>query len=138
VRRHPADGARLVQRVDGYGPVAEIVLTHHERWDGSGYPRALAGEEIPLAARLISVADAYDVLTARDSYRRPVSSEDAVSELQRVAGRQFDPQVVETFAGILASKDLSFRHGDDADFEAELAFERRVRTHARRRRRMPA
>ncbi len=137
VRRHPADGARLVQRVDGYGPVAEIVLTHHERWDGSGYPRALAGEEIPLAARLISVADAYDVLTARDSYRRPVSSEDAVAELRRVAGRQFDPQVVETFAGILASKDLSFRHGDDADFEAELAFERRVRTHARRRR-MPA
>ena len=137
VRRHPADGARLVQRVDGYGPVAEIVLSHHERWDGSGYPRALAGEEIPLAARLISVADAYDVLTARDSYRRPISSEDAVAELRRVAGRQFDPQVVETFAGILAFKDLSFRHGDDADFEAELAFERRVRTHARRRR-MPA
>jgi putative nucleotidyltransferase with HDIG domain len=137
VRRHPADGARLVQRVDGYGPVAEIVLSHHEQWDGSGYPRALAGEEIPLAARLISVADAYDVLTARDSYRRPISSEDAVAELRRVAGRQFDPQVVETFAGILASKDLSFRHGDDADFEAELAFERRVRTHARRRR-MPA
>jgi putative nucleotidyltransferase with HDIG domain len=137
VRRHPADGARLVQRVDGYGPVAEIVLSHHEQWDGSGYPRALAGEEIPLAARLISVADAYDVLTARDSYRRPISSENAVAELRRVAGRQFDPQVVETFAGILASKDLSFRHGDDADFEAELAFERRVRTHARRRR-MPA
>ena len=133
VRRHPADGARLVQRVDGYGPVAEIVLSHHERWDGSGYPRALAGEEIPLAARLISVADAYDVLTARDSYRRPISPEDAVAELRSVAGRQFEAQVVETFAGILASKDLSFRHGDDADFEAELAFERRVRTHARRR-----
>jgi putative nucleotidyltransferase with HDIG domain len=137
VRQHPADGARLVQRVDGYGPVAEIVLSHHEQWDGSGYPRALAGEAMPLAARLISVADAYDVLTARDSYRRPISSGDAVAELRRVAGRQFDPQVVETFAGILASKDLSFRHGDDADFEAELAFERRVRTHARRRR-MPA
>jgi putative nucleotidyltransferase with HDIG domain len=138
VRRHPADGARLVQRVDGYAPVAEIVLSHHERWDGAGYPRGLAGEEIPLAARLISVADAYDVLTARDSYRRPISSEEAVEELRRVAGRQFDPQIVEMFASILESRDLSFRHGDDADFEAELAFERRVRAYARRRRRMPA
>jgi putative nucleotidyltransferase with HDIG domain len=138
VRRHPADGARLVQRVDGYAPVAEIVLSHHERWDGAGYPRGLAGEEIPLAARLISVADAYDVLTARDSYRRPISSEDAVAELRRVGGSQFDPQIVETFASVLDAKDLSFRHGDDADFEAELAFERRVRAYARRRRRMPA
>jgi putative nucleotidyltransferase with HDIG domain len=134
VRRHPEDGARVVQRVDGYGPVAEIVLSHHERWDGAGYPRGLAGEEIPLAARLISVADAYDVLTARDSYRRPISAEAAVEELRRVAGTQFDPLVVEAFATVLASEELSFGHGDDADFEAELAFERRVREYARRRR----
>jgi len=138
VRRHPADGAQIVQRVDGYGPVADIVLSHHERWDGAGYPRNLAGEEIPLPARLISVADAYDVLTARDSYRRPVSPEAAVAELRRGAGTQFDPQVVETFASLLASEGLSFRHGDDADFEAELAFEHRVRTYARRRRGLPA
>jgi putative nucleotidyltransferase with HDIG domain len=138
VRRHPADGARIVQRVDGYGPIAEIVLSHHERWDGGGYPRNLAGEEIPLAARLISVADAYDVLTARDSYRRPISPEAAMAELRRVAGTQFDPRVVETFAGLLGSRDLSFRHGDDADFEEELAFEQRVRAYARRRRGLSA
>jgi putative nucleotidyltransferase with HDIG domain len=138
VRRHPADGAQIVQRVDGYGPVADIVLSHHERWDGGGYPRNLAGEEIPLPARLISVADAYDVLTARDSYRRPVSPEAAVAELRRGAGTQFDAQVVETFASLLASEGLSFRHGDDADFEAELAFEHRVRAYARRRRGLPA
>jgi putative nucleotidyltransferase with HDIG domain len=138
VRRHPADGASIVQRVDGYGPVAEIVLSHHERWDGAGYPRNLAGEEIPLPARLISVADAYDVLTARDSYRRPVSPEAAVVELRRAAGTQFDPSVVEAFASLVASNDLSFRHGDDADFEAELVFERRVREYARRRRGLPA
>jgi putative nucleotidyltransferase with HDIG domain len=138
VRRHPADGARIVQSVDGYGPVADIVLSHHERWDGAGYPRNLAGEEIPLAARLISVSDAYDVLTARDSYRRPISPEAAVAELRRVAGSQFDPRVVETFARLLSSNELSFRHGDDADFEAELAFERRVRDYARRRRGLPA
>jgi putative nucleotidyltransferase with HDIG domain len=138
VRRHPTDGARIVQRVDGYGPVAEIVLSHHERWDGAGYPRGLAGEEIPLPARLIAVADAYDVLTARDSYRQPVAADVAIAELRRVAGAQFDPQVVEAFAQVLASEHLSFGHGDDADFEAELAFEHRVRAYADRRRGLPA
>jgi putative nucleotidyltransferase with HDIG domain len=136
VRRHPADGARIVRRVDGYGPVADIVHSHHERWDGAGYPHGLAGEEIPLAARLIAVADAYDVLTARDSYRRPVSGAAAVAELRACAGTQFDPQVVETFASV--AERLSFGHGDDADFEAELAFEQRVRAYASRRRRQPA
>ena len=62
-----------MRRIDGYGPVAEVVLAHHERWDGSGYPRGLAGEAIPKPARLIAVADTYDVITARDSYRKPVS-----------------------------------------------------------------
>jgi putative nucleotidyltransferase with HDIG domain len=133
VKRHPEDGARIVRCVDGYGPVADIILSHHERWDGTGYPRGLAGEEIPLAARLISVADTYDVLTARDSYRHPVSSEEAVAELQRVAGGQLDPAVVDAFVDLLASKDIAFRHADDAAFEAELAFEHRVRDYARRR-----
>jgi len=131
VRRHPADGARIVRRFEGYGPVADVILCHHERWDGGGYPRNLAGEEIPFPARLIAVADVYDVLTARDSYRRPISAEEAVAELRRNAGTQFDRQIVETFAGLLASKDLSFRHGDDADFDAELALEHRVRDYAR-------
>jgi putative nucleotidyltransferase with HDIG domain len=133
VKRHPEDGARIVRCVDGYGPVADIILSHHERWDGTGYPRGLAGDEIPLAARLISVADTYDVLTARDSYRHPVSSEEAVAELQRVAGGQLDPAVVDAFVDLLAFKDIAFRHADDAAFEAELAFEHRVRDYARRR-----
>jgi putative nucleotidyltransferase with HDIG domain len=132
VRRHPADGARIVRRVEGYGPVADIIHSHHERWDGGGYPRGLAGEEIPLAARLISVADTYDVLTARDSYRSTVSPEAAVAELRRVAGRQLDPAAVEAFVELVAAGRLTFRHGDDADFEAELAFEHRVRDYARR------
>jgi putative nucleotidyltransferase with HDIG domain len=134
VRRHPADGARIVRRVDGYGPIADIVLSHHERWDGAGYPHGLAGEEIPLAARLIAVADAYDVLTARDSYRHPVSTPDALAELRSAAGAQFDRQAVEALASVLTSERLSFGHGDDADFEAELAFEQRVRAYAHRRR----
>jgi putative nucleotidyltransferase with HDIG domain len=138
IRRHPADGAAVVRRVEGYGPVADIVLSHHERWDGGGYPRNLAGEEIPLPARLISVADAYDVLTARDSYRSPVAPEVAIAELRSHAGTQFDPEIVEAFARVLASQDLSFRHADDADFEAELEFERRVRDIARSSRTLPA
>ncbi len=134
VKRHPADGARIVRRIDGYAPVADVILSHHERWDGNGYPRGLAGEEIPKAARLISVADTYDVMTARDSYRKPVSSEEAIAELRRVAGTQLDPEIVEVFAALLDSGDLSFRHGDDADFEAELGFGQLVRRYAHRRR----
>ncbi len=135
IKRHPADGARVVQSVEGYGPVAAIVLCHHERWDGGGYPRNLAGEEIPLLARLIAVADAYDVMTARDSYHTPLPPAAAVAELRRQSGTQFDPQVIDAFVRLLDSQDLSFGHADDADFEAELAFEHRVRDIARPRHR---
>ena len=130
VKRHPEDGARIVRRLDGYGPVAEIVHAHHERWDGNGYPRGLKSAEIPRAARVIAVADTYDVITARDSYRKPLSSEEAVAELQEVAGSQLDPAVVAVFVELLTAGDLSFAHGDDADFERELSFGRRVQAHA--------
>ena len=109
VKRHPEDGAGIVRRIDGYGPVAEVVLAHHERWDGSGYPRGLAGEAIPKPARLIAVADTYDVITARDSYRKPVSPAGGDRGAARVAGRQLDPDVVEVFVGLLTAGDLSFR-----------------------------
>ena len=131
VRRHPEEGARVVARMEAYGPVADIILGHHERWDGKGYPRSLTGEEIPLLARVVMIADAYDVMIARDSYRRPRTSSEAVSELRRVSGTQFDPELVETFVQLLGDRGLRFRHADDADFEAELAFERRVRKYAR-------
>jgi putative nucleotidyltransferase with HDIG domain len=131
VRRHPEAGARVVRRMEAYGPVAEIILCHHERWDGRGYPRGLSAQEIPVVSRMISIADAYDVMTARDSYRRPLSSDDALAELRRVAGSQLDPELVELFVALLQRKGLAFRHGDDADFETELAFERRVREYAR-------
>jgi putative nucleotidyltransferase with HDIG domain len=130
IKRHPEQGARLVARIDGYGPVAEIILAHHERIDGKGYPNGLVGEQIPLAARIISVADTYDVMTSRDSYRRPVSSREAIEELRRVAGAQLDALVVETFVGLLEQRSVTFRHADDADFERELALDRRVRDYA--------
>jgi putative nucleotidyltransferase with HDIG domain len=134
VRRHPEEGARVVRRMEAYGPVADLILCHHERWDGKGYPRGLAEEQIPLLSRIVAVADAYDVMTARDSYRRPITPTEAIRELRDVAGTQLDPALVEEFVGLLESKGLAFRHADDADFEAELAFERRVREYARPRR----
>jgi hypothetical protein len=95
-----------------------------------GYPRGLSGDEIPELARVLSVADVYDVMTARDSYRRPVGSLEAIQELRRVAGTQLDPHFVEAFVRVLAGRDLRFRHGDDADFDAELALERRAHDYA--------
>jgi putative nucleotidyltransferase with HDIG domain len=126
IRRHPQQGARVVSSLDGYGPVAEIILAHHERIDGKGYPRGLAGDEIPELARIISVSDTYDVMTARDSYRTPMSSREAIQELRRVAGKQLDAHFVEVFIELLDGKDVSFQHGEAADFEKELALEARI------------
>jgi putative nucleotidyltransferase with HDIG domain len=126
IKRHPQQGARVVSSLDGYGPVAEIILAHHERIDGKGYPRGLVGDDIPELARIISVADTYDVMTARDSYRTPMSSYDAIVELRRVAGKQLDARFVEIFIELLEGKDVSFQHGEAADFEKELALESRI------------
>src|SRR4051812_19991441 len=131
IKLHPEHGAQLLERIEGYGPVAEIVLHHHERFSGGGYPAGIAGEVIPIGARIISAADTYDVMTSRDSYRRPVSSEAALAELRRVAGTQLDPQVVEVFERVILEKRVAFSHTDEADFESELAFERRVADYAR-------
>jgi putative nucleotidyltransferase with HDIG domain len=126
IKRHPQQGARVVSSLDGYGPVADIILAHHERIDGKGYPRGLSGDDIPELARIISVADTYDVMTARDSYRTPMSSYDAIVELRRVAGKQLDSRFVEVFIELLEGKDVSFQHGEAADFEKELALESRI------------
>jgi putative nucleotidyltransferase with HDIG domain len=126
VRKHPYEGARIVAQIDGYQPVGEIILAHHERIDGLGYPRGLRGNEIPVIARLLAVADTYDVLTARDSYRDPVSSFEAIAELRRSADTQLDHGFVEILAELLAERDFTYRHGEDADFETELALDSRI------------
>jgi putative nucleotidyltransferase with HDIG domain len=130
VKMHPFHGAQVLAQIEGYGPVANIVLAHHERIDGTGYPNGMPGNQIPLIARIISVADTYDVMTSRDSYRKPVTSQTAIAELRRVSGTQLDGEVVETFVKILESKDVAYRHGEDADFETELALDRRVHEYA--------
>ncbi|HEX3435078.1 MAG TPA: HD domain-containing phosphohydrolase [Solirubrobacteraceae bacterium] len=131
IRRHPQDGATLVGRLDGYGPVAEAILYHHEHVDGSGYPAGLIGNEIPQASRILAICSTYDTLTARDSYRSPMTPQDAMRELRRVAGRQLDAELVESLIGLLEREGaLTSGDGDQAEFDAELAFERRARSFA--------
>ncbi len=126
IKAHPYEGARIVSQIDGYQPIGEIILAHHERLDGKGYPRGLADEEIPELAKIVSVADTYDVMTARDTYREPVSSYEAVIELRRVSGTQLEGRYVDALVTVLEGKDLAYRHGEDADFEAELALDKRI------------
>jgi diguanylate cyclase (GGDEF)-like protein len=97
LERHPQIGFRMLESL-GVDPVADWVLHHHERWDGAGYPDGVYGEQIPLGARIIFVADAYDAMTTDRVYRPRLSEEEAVAELQRCAGTQFDPEVVAAFA----------------------------------------
>jgi putative nucleotidyltransferase with HDIG domain len=126
IRRHPELGADLLGDLGLYGPVAEIVRAHHERVDGLGYPDGLRGEQIPAIARIVAVAEVYDTLTADDTYRTPFSSFEAVLELRRVSGTQLDGRYVEALAELLAGRDTGYRHADAADFDREIAIERRV------------
>jgi diguanylate cyclase (GGDEF)-like protein/putative nucleotidyltransferase with HDIG domain len=96
IQRHPQIGHRMLESL-GVDPIAEWVLHHHERWDGAGYPGGLAGEDIPLGARIIFVADAFDAMTSSRLYRRPMTREEAFTEVERCSGAQFDPEVVRAF-----------------------------------------
>jgi diguanylate cyclase (GGDEF)-like protein/putative nucleotidyltransferase with HDIG domain len=96
LERHPQIGFRMLDSL-GVDPVADLVLHHHERWDGAGYPDGLRGEEIPLGARIIFVTDAYDAMTSDRIYRPKLSSQEALAELERCAGTQFDPGIVAAF-----------------------------------------
>lgn len=101
MRQHPGWGFEMLADIRFLQKTAlQIVYSHHERWDGEGYPSGLAGEEIPLAARVFAVVDSYDAMTSDRPYRRAGTHHAAVMELERVAGRQLDPQVVQTFRRI--------------------------------------
>jgi putative nucleotidyltransferase with HDIG domain len=101
MRKHPEFGADFVKRIPFLAGASEVILNHHERYDGGGYPAALRGEEIPLAARIFSVIDAYDAITSKRCYKEASSSATAIAEIQRCAGTQFDPQVVAAFERVL-------------------------------------
>jgi len=104
VRRHPRWGSDLLQDLPFLPPeVREVVLHHHERWDGSGYPSGLSGERIPLLARVVAVADVFEALTSERSYKRAWTPHEAVELLRREAGRQFDPFIVDVFVRLVVN-----------------------------------
>ena len=101
VRLHPEVGAAILEGIPFPWPVLPVVRSHHERWDGAGYPDGLKGEEIPLTARILAVADVYDALTSARAHRGAWSREAALAEVKRQAGSQFDPAIVDAFAAIV-------------------------------------
>jgi HD-GYP domain-containing protein (c-di-GMP phosphodiesterase class II) len=97
IREHPRIGYRILRDIPRFEDIVEGVLHHHERWDGSGYPEGLAGDEIPLVARLIALADAFDAMCSNRTYRSAMDCKDVLEELAKSSGEQFDPELVPLF-----------------------------------------
>lgn len=116
MRRHPEFGADFVRRIPFLAGAADIILNHHEKYDGTGYPRGLKGEEIPLAARIFSVVDAYDAIVSERCYKSSEPAEKALAEILRCSGKQFDPRVAVAFERVLpriqaSAEQLAQPHG---------------------------
>lgn len=114
MKRHPADGAAVVGQIEGLEEMAKIIRHHQEKYDGTGYPDGLRGEQIPLGSRIAAVVDAFDAMITDRPYRQGMSIDEALAELQRCAGSQFDPQIVEVLLELYRQgelKDLLRGHG---------------------------
>lgn len=107
IRAHPVEGAWLIAGVRSLTAALPYVLFHHERWDGGGYPTRRAGSEIPIEGRLLAVADAFDAMTSVRPYRDRLSGDEAAQEIDRCAGRQFDPQLAELFVEAYAVGEIT-------------------------------
>ncbi|SDD99877.1 sensor domain-containing diguanylate cyclase/phosphohydrolase [Sporomusa acidovorans] len=105
MRRHCEIGFRIAKSVPDLAPIADWILKHQEWWNGKGYPLYLAGEEIPLACRILAIADAYDAMTNDRPYRKALDDQAAIAELRRCAGTQFDPKLTEAFIDMLTASD---------------------------------
>ncbi|MFW6295191.1 MAG: HD domain-containing phosphohydrolase [Halanaerobium sp.] len=101
IRGHPARGYKIASATSEFAVVAEEILSHHERWDGNGYPRGLKGKEIPYLARIISIVDAYDVMTSGRPYQAGISNAEALEEIRRCADTQFDPELASEFVEMM-------------------------------------
>jgi diguanylate cyclase (GGDEF)-like protein/PAS domain S-box-containing protein len=105
IKKHPEVGWRITQAIPELNPISDIILYHHERWDGTGYPRGLAGEEIPLMARIISIVDAYDAMIEERPYRKAMTQANAIEEILKMGGTQFDKNMAETFVNRVLSEE---------------------------------
>jgi len=101
MRKHPEYGAQMLEDKEFLRDAAKVVYAHHERYDGSGYPRGLSGDDIPVEARIIAVVDAYDAMVSDRPYRKALSEKETIAELQKNSGSQFDPQVVRAFLRVI-------------------------------------
>jgi putative two-component system response regulator len=101
IRRHPIWGEQALAGSDHLEVARHVARSHHENWDGSGYPDGLYGDRIPLAARIVRITDTFDAMTNRRSYQAPVSIEAALEEINANAGRDFDPDLVRMFVGLV-------------------------------------
>jgi HD-GYP domain-containing protein (c-di-GMP phosphodiesterase class II) len=119
MRRHSEIGAQILVEVEDYAEVARIVRSHHERYDGAGYPDGLAHEEIPLLARVIAVADAYNAMTSDRPYRGAMSPETAIQQLLNGRDSQFQAELVDAFVAVLEREQQSYRLGKMVRFELE-------------------
>ena len=106
MKTHTEIGFRIAKSVSELEPIAEYILTHHERWDGKGYPQGLKGEAIPLLSRIIAVTDAYDAMTNDRVYRKALPKEAAIEEIKKHKGTQFDPKVVMIFEEIISEQEV--------------------------------
>lgn len=100
IKSHPEIGFKIAKSIPKLKDIAELILYHHERWDGKGYPHGLKGEEIPLESRIIAILDAYNAMTTNRPYRKAITHKEAISELERHSGTQFDPELVKVFISI--------------------------------------
>jgi len=97
IKKHPETGHRILSTASEFANLADAIIAHHERWDGNGYPKGLQGEEVPFMARVIAVADAFDAMTSDRPYRPAMSMQEAAIEMNKYAGTQFDPEIVQVF-----------------------------------------
>ncbi|MFZ2095845.1 MAG: HD domain-containing phosphohydrolase [Anaerolineales bacterium] len=104
IKMHPTIGSNIVSSIDGYPFLAPTISAHQEKFDGTGYPRGLSGRNIPLGARILGIADAYQAMTEDRYYRKARTHDEAVAELQKVRGTQFDPEVVDVFVNVVNSE----------------------------------
>ena len=105
IKKHPETGFHIAHSTGEFGHIGQEILAHHERWDGNGYPRGLKGTDIPLLSRVLAIVDAYDVMINGRPYKKPMKKEEAIAELQRCAGTQFDPQLANLFIQIIEEEE---------------------------------